>query len=45
MRLEEIDHQMTQITDILTNVSGKLNQIGFESGSWQEIGPPGWYRR
>ena len=28
MRLEEIGHRMTQITDILTSASGKLNQIG-----------------
>jgi len=28
MTFQEIDHWMTQITDILTNVSGKLNQVG-----------------
>ncbi|MGH9358723.1 MAG: hypothetical protein ACRD1O_06065, partial [Terriglobia bacterium] len=26
MKLEEIDHWTTQMTDLLTNVSGKLNQ-------------------
>ncbi len=27
MTLQEIDHGMTQVTDILTNVSGKLHQV------------------
>jgi uncharacterized protein YukE len=28
MTTDEIDHCMTHITDILTNVSGKLNHVG-----------------